>query len=136
MECADDLIQLARLEFLNLVLAIDHDGQRWCLHSPQRSDSAAASAAKSQRKCARGVDAYQPIRLVAASRRARQRLHLRIAAQSGEPVADGLRRHRLQPETSDGLFGPGILDNVAEDQFAFPARVAGIDDLRNIFVSD
>src|SRR5262249_10929546 len=79
-ECADDLIQFAWLEFLNLVLAIHNDGERRCLDASQRSNGAAASAAESQRKCTRRVNAYQPIRLVAASRRAGQRLHLGVAA--------------------------------------------------------
>src|SRR6266850_998692 len=78
-ECADDLIQFPRLELRNLALAIDDNGQCRRLHSPERSDSAAASAAEAQRKCARRVNSYQPIRLVAASRRARQRLHLVVA---------------------------------------------------------
>src|SRR5215211_1329280 len=89
-ECADDLIQFARLEFCNLTFAIDDNGQRWRLHSPKRSDSAAASATESQRKCACRVDAHQPIRLVAASRRARKRLHLGVGTQSLEAVANGL----------------------------------------------
>ena len=45
-ECADELIQFPGLEFLNLALAIDDNGQRRRLHSPERSDSAAASAAE------------------------------------------------------------------------------------------
>src|SRR5882724_12019006 len=45
-EGADDLIQFTGLEFLNLALAIDDNGQRRRLHSPERSDSAAASAAE------------------------------------------------------------------------------------------
>jgi hypothetical protein len=32
-ECADDLVQLARLKFLNLVLPIYDDCQRWCLNT-------------------------------------------------------------------------------------------------------
>ena len=134
-ECADDLIQFARLEFLNLVFAIDDDGERRCLYASQRGDSAAASPAESQRKCARGVDAYQPIRLVAAARRAGQRLHLSVAAQSRESVADSLWRHRLQPKTIDCFFRAGVLDDVAEDQFALAAGVAGIDDLGDVLVS-
>ena len=42
----------------------------------------------------------------------------------------------MQPESLDRLFRRGVLDDVAEDQFAFPTRVAGIDDLGNIFVFD
>src|SRR5262249_12264624 len=46
-ECADNLIQLAGLEFLNLALAIDDNCQRRRLYSSERSDSAATSATES-----------------------------------------------------------------------------------------
>ncbi len=46
-ECADNFIQFAGLEFLNPAFAIDDNGQRRRLHSPERSDSATASAAES-----------------------------------------------------------------------------------------
>jgi hypothetical protein len=42
----------------------------------------------------------------------------------------------LKPETFDRLFRSGVLDDVAEDQFAFATRVAGIDNIGNVFVSD
>ena len=42
----------------------------------------------------------------------------------------------MQPETLNRLFRACVLDDVAKDQFAFPARVARIDDVRNIFVFD
>src|SRR6185312_11115491 len=77
-----------------------------------------------------------PIRLVAASRRARQRLHLIVATQSRESVADGLRRHRLQPETLDRFFRAGVLNDVAEYQLAFTPCVAGVDDLGNVLAFD
>ena len=63
-------------------------------------------------------------------------MHLGVAAQSRERVADGLRRHRLQPETLDRLFRAGVLDDVAKDKFAFPAGVARVDDFGNILVFD
>ena len=88
-EGADDFIQFAGFAIRNLVLAIDDDGQGWGLHSPERCDSAAPSAAESQGKRAGGVNAYQPICLVPASRGARQRLHL-IATQSRESIPNSL----------------------------------------------
>src|SRR5947208_4154840 len=45
-EGADDLIQFTGLEFLNLALAIDDNGQSRRLHSPERGNSAAPSAAE------------------------------------------------------------------------------------------
>ena len=62
-------------------------------------------------------------------------MHLSVRAQIREGVADCLRCHRLQPETLNRFFRPGVLDDVAKDQFAFPARVARIDDVGNIFIS-
>ena len=76
---------------------------------------------------ARSVDPDQPVRFGAADGGVGQRTHLRIGAQGGEGFADGGRSHRLEPEAADGLFGAGVADDVAKDQFAFPARVAGVD---------
>ena len=44
----------------------------------------------------------------------------------GEAVADGASRHRLEPEPLDGLLRLGVLDDVAENQFAFAPGVAGV----------
>ena len=45
-------------------------------------------------------------------------------------------RHRLQPQPPDRLFGFGVLDDVAEDQFSFAAGVAGVDQLIDVFPLD
>ena len=42
----------------------------------------------------------------------------------------------MQPETLDRLFRAGVLNDVAEDQLAFPACVACVDYVRNTFVLD
>jgi hypothetical protein len=54
----------------------------------------------------------------------------------GEAVADGVGGHRLQPQTADRLVGLGVLDDVAEDQFALAARVTGIDQAGNVLALD
>ena len=45
-------------------------------------------------------------------------------------------RHGLEPEPLDGLFGLGVLDDVAENQFAFAAGVAGIDQAVHVLALD
>lgn len=42
----------------------------------------------------------------------------------------------MQPETVNWLLCGGVLDDIAKDQFAFAPRVAGIDNVRHIFVLD
>ena len=76
---------------------------------------------------ARAVDADQPVRLGTADGGVGQRLHRGAGAQRGKAVADRPGRHGLQPEALDGLFGFRVLDDVAENQLALPARVAGVD---------
>src|SRR5437763_10330537 len=97
---------------------------------------APAAAAEPQSKCPRGVDPDEPVRLISAPGGAGQRFHLSVAAQSREPVADRLRHHRLQPETLDRLFRASVLHDIPKDQFAFPARVARVNDVGNVFVPD
>ncbi len=44
-----------------------------------------------------------------------------------EGLADRFRRHRLQPQTADGLFDPAKFDQIPKNQFPFPSGVAGVD---------
>ena len=53
-----------------------------------------------------------------------------------EAVSDGGGGHGLKPEPLDGLLRARVLDDVAEDQFAFAPGVAGIDKLIDILSLD
>jgi len=80
----------------------------------------------------RAIDADQPVAFRTAGGGLAQRNHLRVAAQVGEALADGVGSHRLQPEALDRLLVFEVLDDVAENEFAFAAGVAGVDDLLDV----
>ena len=124
-------------EFADLLFALDHHRQRGCLHPANRGQEKAAVARVERCHSPRAVDADQPVRLGAATCRIGQGLHLRVAAQVGEAIADCLRRHGLQPQAahrfSQGLGTPGVLFDQAEDQLALAPRVAGVDELVHVF---
>ena len=53
-----------------------------------------------------------------------------------ERIANGLRRHRLQPEPFHGVSVFRELTKIVEDQLAFPTGVASVDDLADVFARD
>mmetsp|Transcript_3271 Transcript_3271/g.11449 ORF Transcript_3271/g.11449 Transcript_3271/m.11449 type:complete len:1068 (-) Transcript_3271:367-3570(-) len=125
----------------DLLLALDDDGQRRRLHPADRGQEEAAVARVEGRHRPRAVDADQPIGLGAAARGVGQRQHLLVAAQLLEALADGGRRHRLQPQPLDRfvqrpLGRLRVLLDQAEDQFALAARVAGVDQGRDVLAAD
>ena len=65
-----------------------------------------------------------------------QRLHLRVGAQPLEALADRRRRHRLQPQRADRLRRLRVLDDVAEDELALAAGVAGVDQVADVLALD
>jgi hypothetical protein len=65
-----------------------------------------------------------------------QRHHVLVAAQLAEAIADGLRRHRLQPQALDRQLGVRVLRDQAEDQFTFAPRVTGVDQAGHILAFD
>jgi len=125
-----------------LLLALDHDRQRGRLHTAHGGEEEAAVARVEGRHRARAVDAHQPVGLGTAARRVGQAQHLLVAAQMRETVADGLRRHALQPQALHRLDGRllftvgGVLHDEAEDQFALAPGVAGVDDGRHVLALD
>ncbi len=134
---------VTRLEAPDLLFALDDDGQRRCLHPPHRGEEKTAIARIERRHGARAVDADQPVRFGAAARGISQRPHLLVAAQLGKAVADGLRRHRLQPQPPhrlaqrlglSSLVGAArVLLDEAKDQLAFTPGVTGVDQCGDIF---
>ncbi|MCY1360620.1 hypothetical protein D9M69_472540 [compost metagenome] len=121
---------------LDLLFALDHDRQRRRLHAAHGGEEKAAALAVEGGHGARAVDADQPVGLGAAARGVGQRQHVLVLAQAAEAVADGLRRHRLQPQAADRLFGLGLLRDQAEDQFPLAPRVAGVDQPGHVLALD
>ena len=77
---------------------------------------------------ARAVDADQPVGFGAAHRSVGKRPHRGVGAERAEAVADRGGGHRLQPQPLHGLRRLRVLDDVAEDELALAAGVAGIDE--------
>jgi hypothetical protein len=127
---------VARPVRADALFALDQDGQRRRLHAADRRLVEAALLRVEGRHGARAVDADQPVGLGAAARGVGQRPHLLVRAQMGETLADGALRHRLQPEAADRLLGLGVLHQIAEDQLAFAARVAGVDEAADVLALD
>ena len=127
VERADDLPVIARHKLADLRLALDHDGQRRRLDPADGRFEKAAELGVERRHRPRAIDADQPVGFRPAVGGVGQRQHVLVCAQLCETFADGRRRHGLQPQPFDGLLRLGILDNVAENQFAFAPGVAGID---------
>ena len=125
----------------DLLLALNHDGQRGRLHPAHGGQEKAAVARVEGRHRPRAVDAHQPVGLGAAARGVGEASHLLVAAQLRKAVADGLRRHGLQPQALHRLaqalvlavlLAAGVLLDEAEDQLPFAARVAGVDQATHI----
>ena len=128
---------VAALEGADFFFALDHHRQRRRLHPAHGGEEKTAVAAVEGGQGAGAVDAHQPVGLGAAARGVGQRAHLRVAAQGAKAVADGLRRHRLQPQPLHRLAQPlgaaSVLLDQPEDQLALAPGVAGVDQRRHVF---
>ena len=131
-----DFPVVARHVLPDLLLALHHHGQRGRLHAAHGGQEEPAVARVEGRHGTRAVDAHQPVGLAAAARGVVQALHLGVGAQVVEAVADGLRRHALQPQALHRLAqrfaAAGVLLDQAEDQLALAPRVAGVDERAHV----
>src|SRR5205823_7474203 len=97
-EARVDLPVIAWCECLDLLFALHEDRERRRLYAANRGEVEAALLGIEGSHGTRAVDAHQPVRFRAALRRVGQRQQLAVRAQLREPLADRLRRHRLQPQ--------------------------------------
>ena len=129
---------VAALEGADFFFALHHHGQRGRLHTAHGGQEEAAIAAVESRHGAGAVDAHQPVGFGAAAGGIGQGAHLFVAAQLVKAIANGLRRHGLQPQAPHGLVqrlarATGVLLNQTEDELALAPRVAGVDELAHVF---
>ena len=129
-------------KFANLFFALDHHGQGGGLHPTHGGQKEATVARVEGRHGPGAIDADQPIGLAAAAGGVGQALHLGVAAEFVKTIADGLRRHGLQPQAFDGLAeglksarlgAARVLLDEPKDQLAFTARVTGVDEGAHVF---
>ena len=77
---------------------------------------------------ARGIDAHQPIRFLAAEGRLIQGFIIGAGAQIRKALPDGAVLHRGNPKTKNWLAAAGHFIHQTEDQLPFTPGVTGIDD--------
>ena len=134
-----DLPIVAADKFADPLLALDHDGKRWRLHSPHRRQEEATVAGVERGHRPRAVDADQPVGFGAGSRRVGESVHLIVAAEGGEPVANRLGGHRLEPQPADRLakrlLRPGELFDQSEDQLAFSPGVTRVHEFGHVLAA-
>ena len=135
LECGMHLPVIFRDKCTDFLLAIDHHGERRSLYPADRCQVKAAALGVKRRHRACAVDTHKPVGLAPAARSVRQWQHHLVGSQIGKALANGVRRHRLQPKPRDGFLRHFflklllcVLDDVAENQFPLPAGVTGIDD--------
>ena len=92
-----DFPVIPRLEFADLLLALDDDGQRRRLHAADGGQMEATGLRVEGGHCPCAVDADQPVGFRTADGGVGQTFHFAAGAQAGEAVADGPLGHRLQP---------------------------------------
>ena len=76
-----------------------------------------------------GVNADQPVRLCPAQRRLMQRVIVPARFQVGKALPDGAVLHAGNPQPLHGFGTARQVIDRAEDQFALPPGVAGVDNL-------
>ena len=126
----------ARVELADLVLAFNNQRQGRGLHAADGGQVETAGLGVEGGHRARAVDADQPVGFGTADGGIGEAAHFGARAQGVEAVADGLRRHRLQPQAFDRLAALGVLHNVIEDQLALAARVAGVHQAADVLALD
>src|SRR5262249_39765820 len=125
--CLDPRVRLGDVRE-NLELAVDHDRQRGRLYASGRPGRLLAPRLEPARERAGRVHADQPVRVRAAASGRAQGVVALAGLETGEAVADGLGRHRAQPQSLDRLLGLEVVEDLAEDQLAFAPRVARVHD--------
>ena len=121
-EMGRDSIVFFGLEVVNFAPALNQDGQRGRLHPADGQQHVIT-----QGEGTAGVHAHQPIGLGAADGAFAQPFVLAVGLELGKALANGLVRHRGDPQPVHRLFALGLLINIVEDQFAFAPGVGGAD---------
>ncbi len=123
-------------EFANRLFTLHNDRQGGRLHTAHSGQEKASVARIEGGHGSRAIDAHQPIGFRPAACGVCKRQHLRIRAQIGKAVPNGLWRHRLQPQTLrrfvERLFVARKLFDQAKNQLALAASVTGIDEIANV----
>ena len=88
---------ILRDELLNLLLAIDNDGQSRRLYATDRRQIKTAALGIESGHNAGAIDTHEPVRFGAADGGIGQREQFAIVAQPFEALTDSRGSHRLKP---------------------------------------
>ena len=116
------------LEAGDLPVPVRQHGEGGRLHPPH-----VQGAVVEDREKPCGVDADEPVRLLAAEGGLIQGLVVRTGAQIPEALPDRRVLHGGDPQAGEGLFAACHLIHQPEDELALPSGVAGVDQLRHIW---
>jgi hypothetical protein len=119
---------VARNEAFDFLFALDEDRERRRLHAPHGRFVKAPALRVERGHRPRSVDPHKPVGLGAARRCIGERFEFRAIAQALEAFPDCGRRHRLQPQPLDRLRILRVPHEIAENELAFAASVARVDD--------
>ena len=126
LKCGNDLDVVFGNEAPESNFPINDHGQGRGLHPPDRK-----LLVVDNRIGTRKIHADKPISSASAAGGVRQSIVLAPWTKLVEPVADGVRSQRGNPEPADGLSAPRRLIDVAEDQFSLSPGICRTDDPRH-----
>ena len=122
-----------RLERLDFCFALGEDCERWSLDTACGGDVESTMARVEASERAGGVQADQPIGLRATFCGVGERFHLFSRTKVFPCREDRIIGHRLHPKPFDRLGDFADFHDIAENEFAFAAGVASIDDSIHVF---
>ena len=121
-------IQLHMMEFLlfehgDLAVTLHQHGQSRCLDTAHIQSAVVQNGEQPG-----GIDAYQPVRFLAAHGAVVQGIVVAAGAQIPETFPDCAVLHRRDPQPFHRFAASGHVIHQPEDQLTFPAGITGIDD--------
>ena len=122
------------LEGADLLLAASDERERGGLHPSERHRSVERRA-QPDRCGSGGVHPHHPVRLRPRPGGRLELAHLGAGTEVLERLLDRLARHRREPQALDGLVYARRLVEVGEDQLAFAAGVARVNDQLDVVVA-
>ena len=133
-EVSFDLPKGLGYEITDLELALDDQHERRGLHASDREDLALGST-DADRPSAAAVHADQPVSLGAADRGTQEAGLGRLGEQVGEGFGNRRIGHAGQPEPANRQLAAGELVDVVEDELAFAAGIARIDNRSDVLAT-
>ena len=111
-----------RFKLINLLLSLNEESQRWCLHASDRKQRLMFN-----RESPGSVHADDPVCFRTASGRLVQVIVVSSWTQAVETLTDSLVCHGTDPQALEVLLTPGHDINITEDKFALTPGICSAD---------